>query len=304
MAKLAKENEAGKRLLCGGLIVLALAALGGCGNKDKKPGQALVSVNGEEVTVLQLNEEMQRAGVQPAQQEAARKQLLDALVDRQLLQNEAVKDKTDRDPKVVQAIERAKALIVAQAYLQKRVGNLARPTKAEVEAYYKEHPDFFTRRKQFDIRELVIGSADMSDALKKAMDGAKSLDEVAAWLDSHQVKYNRTALSRASSDLPPELNARLLAMPKGQLFVIKEGERSMLVTIVDIKDAPVTLEVAAPQIEQFMWNKKNKDAADAELARMRAAAKIEYLNPADKPAAKEGAAPATTANDRGVAGLK
>ena len=36
--------------------------------------------------------------------------------------------------------------------------------------------------------------------------------------------------------------------------------------------------VWAPQIEQFLVAKRNKDAADAELARLRAVAKIEYLN--------------------------
>ncbi|MET3132134.1 peptidyl-prolyl cis-trans isomerase C [Oxalobacteraceae bacterium GrIS 1.11] len=307
-----KNSSNNKRLLCASLIVLAAAGLSACGNKDKKPGQALVSVNGEEITVLQLNEELQRSGAQASQQEAASKQLLEALIDRQLLQNEAAKDKTDRDPKVVQAIERAKALIVAQAYMQKRVGAIAKPNKAEVEEYFGKHPEFFSQRKQFDMRELVIASADMNDTLKAAMDASKSLEEVAVWLDAHKVKYARTQISRTSADLAPELSSKLIAMPKGQLFIIKEGERSMLISIAEIKDNPVTLEVAAPQIEQFLFNKKNKDAADAELARLRAAAKIEYLNktageapaaastPAPAPAAK----PAADANERGVAGLK
>ncbi|MCU6498864.1 EpsD family peptidyl-prolyl cis-trans isomerase [Rugamonas sp. A1-17] len=308
-----------QRVLCSSLVLLAALGLSACGGKEKKPGQALASVNGEEITVLQLNEEMQRSGVQPAQQEAARKQLLEALIDRQLLQNEAAKENTDRDPKVVQAIERAKALIVAQAYLQKRVGTVARPTKPEVEGYYNQHPEFFAKRKVFDMRELVIASSDMTDALKAAMDNAKSLDEVAAWLESHQVKFARTQLSRASSDLPPELSNKLLAMPKGQLFIIREGERSLLISITEIKDSPVTLEAAAGQIEQFLFNKKNKDAADAEVKRLRATAKIDYLSkelapgaPAAK-AAAPAAAPdagakaadaAASANERGVAGLK
>ncbi|MDN2711983.1 EpsD family peptidyl-prolyl cis-trans isomerase [Janthinobacterium sp. SUN118] len=312
------------RLLCAGLVVLAVAGLSACGNKEKKPGQALASVNGEEITVLQLNEEMQRANVQAPQQEAASKQLLESLIDRQLLQNEAAKDKTDRDPKVVQAIERAKALIVAQAYMQKRIGTIARPTKQEVEEYFHKNPQFFSERKQFDMRELVIASADMNDQLKAAMDSAKTLDDVAAWLETHKVKFARTQLSRTSADLAPELSAKLLSMPKGQLFIIREGDRTLLISLADIRDNPVTLAQAAPQIEQFLFNKKNKDAADAELKRLRATAKIEYLGkdgaPAAAAAAASAAAPAapapaaaapaapaqssSEANDRGVAGLK
>jgi len=296
-------------------LLVASVGLTACGDKEKKSGQALVSVNGEEVTISQLNEELQRAGVQPAQQAQARKQLLESLVDRQLLQNAAIKEKLDRDPNVVQGIERAKALIVAQAYMQKHIGAVAKPSAAEVQEYFTKHPIFFTQRKQMDMRQLIIATSDVDDRLKAVMDGAKSLDEVASWLDGNKVKYTRSQLTRSSADLPQELSAKLLAMPKGQLFVIKEGDRSVLVTIADTRDAPVTLEQAASQIEQVLFAQRNKAAAAAELARLRAAAKIEYLNkdmaPASAPAAAPAAAAATPApagaaesTERGVAGLK
>ena len=325
-----------RRVLWASAFLVIAAGMSACGgSKEKKAGQTLASVNGEEITVLQLNEELQRANVQASQQEAASKQLLESLIDRQLLQSEAAKEKLDREPKVVQAIERAKSLIIAQAYMQKRVGTIARPTKAEVEKYFTSNPQFFSQRKQFDMRELIIATTDMNDELKAAMDSAKSLEDVAAWLDAHKVKYGRAQLSRTSADLAPELTGKLLSMPKGQLFIIREGDRTLLISLADVKDSPVTLEVAAPQIEQFLYNKKSKEAADAELARLRAAAKIEYLNKgatgkdASAAASAAAAAPAPAAavtpvapvvvapavpasapttsneaNDRGVAGLK
>ena len=311
------------RLLCAALVLLAAAGLSACGGKEKKAGQALASVNGEEITVLQLNEELQRANVPTVQQDAASKQLLESLIDRQLLQNEAIKDKIDRDPKVVQAVERAKALIIAQAYMQKRIGTIGKPSAAEVEDYFNKNPQYFSQRKQFDMRELIIASSDMNDDLKKAMDAAKTLEEVAVWLDANKVKYGRTQLSRTSADLAPELSSKLIGMPKGQLFIIREGDRTLLISLLDIKDNPVALTQAVPQIEQFLFNKKNKDAAEAELKRLRASAKIEYLHKADKPASATAAAvappaqvvpaqaaPAVPATDnseataRGVAGLK
>ena len=322
-SRLTMPKPAGNtRLLCAVLVLFAAAGLSACGGKEKKAGQALASVNGEEITVLQLNEELQRANVPAVQQEAASKQLLESLIDRQLLQNEAIKDKVDRDPKVVQAVERAKALIVAQAYMQKRIGAINKPSSAEVEDYFNKNPQYFSQRKQFDMRELIIASSDMNDGLKKAMDDAKTLEEVAAWLDANKVKYGRTQLSRTSADLAPELSSKLAGMPKGQLFIIREGDRTLLIALADIKDSPVTLAQAAPQIEQFLFNKKNKEAADAELKRLRASAKIEYLNKTDKPASASASASAAVAasvpavapaapaadtgdvNARGVAGLK
>ena len=304
-------------------LLLAVAGLSACGNKasETKPGQALVSVNGAEITVLQLNEELQRAGIGPSQQEAASKQLLQALIDRQLLQGEAAREKLERDPKVMQAIERAKALIVAQEYLRKRIGNQPRPTAAEVEEYFNKNPQFFSQRKQFNMQQLVIATTDMTPALKAAADTAKSLEEVAAWMDAQKIRFARTQLARSTADLSAEMSAQLLRMPKGQLFIVKENERTLLISIAEIREAPVPLEVASQQIEQFLVNKRNKESAAAELARLRASAKIEYLNKSmamdAKPAAAAAVVPASglgapaatdaaakAALERGVAGLK
>jgi EpsD family peptidyl-prolyl cis-trans isomerase len=316
-----------QRALCAALVAVA-ALVAGCGEKAKesKPGQTLARVDGSEITVLQLNEELQRAAVPAAQQQQASKQLLQALIDRQLLENEAAKEKLDRDPKVMQAIERARSLIIAQAYMQTKVGNVTRPSQGEVEDYFNKHPDFFSNRKQFNMNELAIGGKDLTPDLRTAADGAKSLEEVAVWLDAHKVKYGRLQVTRSTSDLPPQVSSKLLAMPKGQIFVVNEGERALLISIAEVKDAPVTLAVAGPQIEQGLAGDKNKELAAAEIKRLRAGARIEYLNKdlamdpdppagASPVAAARGPAPAAAhaaqaaatdkaAVERGVAGLK
>jgi peptidyl-prolyl cis-trans isomerase C len=286
------------------LAILVAASLGACGDKtkEKKPGQALVSVNGEEVTVLQLNEELQRTGVHAAQQDVASKQLLQMLIDRQLLEEAAAKESVDRDPKVMQAVDRARSLIVAQAYLQKHIGNPARPTQAEVENYFNKHPEFFANRKQFSMNELVIAAGDLTPELRSAADSAKSLEEVAVWMDAHKVKYGRTQITRSTADLPQQMSARLLGMPKGQLFVVKEGPRAMFIVVSAVNDAPVSLQVASGQIEQFLMNQKNKEFAANEVQRLRASAKIEYLNKAMMPETKPAGVSPVTGTADGVAG--
>ena len=303
------QVSAGRPLAGVAAAVLMLSLLAGCGPKAQKSGQALVSVDGEEITTSQLNDELQRSGVNASQQQALSKQLLESLVDRQLLLNAATKEKVDREPKVVQAIERAKAMIIAQAYLQKKIGMPAKPTKAEVQAYFDQHPEQFGGRKQLDMRQLVVANSDISDELKKLMDNAKSLDEVASWMDQHRISYVPNDVSRSSVDLPQPLVSRLLSAPKGQLFVIREGDRSVLVAVTAIRDTPVDLATGTPQIEQYLMNARSKDAANAEVARLRASAKVDYLNKAagEAPAAPA-PAPAPAKQDgaiaRGVEGLK
>ena len=289
-----------RRVLCGVLMVVAVAGLAACGSKDKKAGQSLVKVNGEEITVLQLNDELRRAGVQAGQQEAASKQLIESLIDRQVILDEAMRNKIDRSPEVVQAIERAKAQIIAQAYLQSVTSKVAKPSKAEIDDYFQKHPEFFTKRMEFDLQQLVIANKNFSDELKLFIDSAKSLDEVAEWMDRHGVPYARGQVIRSTADLPQPAVAKLLELPKGQLFIVGEGNNRMLNIITVIKDSPVTATNAAPQIEQFLTNKKMKEAVEVEIAHLRSLAKIEYLNASAPVAAQTQAA----APDNKTAGPK
>jgi peptidyl-prolyl cis-trans isomerase C len=278
------------RMLFVALLLGAAIGLSACGNKDKKAGQSLVRVDGAEITVLQVNDELQRAGVKPEQQEMATKQLLESLIDRQLILAEAMRNEIDRSAEVVQAIERAKTQIITQAYLKSIGSKIAKPSAAEIEDYYQKHPEYFSQRKQFDVQQLVIATKDFSNDLRSVVDSAKSLDGVAAWLDGHDVRYVRGQLSRSTTDLPENIVAKLKDMQKGQIFIVNEGESSMINLITNIRISPISNKTAAPQIEQFLLNKKVREAAEAEITHLRASAKIEYLNapsptvPKDNPA--------------------
>lgn len=258
--------------------MVAAVVLGACGNKDKKAGQSLVRVDGEEITVLQLNDELLRANVQAGQQEAASKQLLESLIDRQLIVAEAMRNKIDRSPDVQQAIGRARTQIIAQAYLQGLTAKIGKPSKAEIDDYFQKHPEFFTKRKQFDMTNVLIATKDFSEELKSAIIPAKSLNEVVTWLDKHNVQYKSGRLSRTTADLPQEMFTKLLDLPKDHLFIVNEGNNTIIGSLVAIKDSPVTAKDAAPQIEQYLINKRNKEVAGTEIAHLRSLAKIEYLN--------------------------
>jgi len=264
-----------------GLVLISALLLSACDSepKEKKSGQALVSINGKEITALQLNDELKRAGVRSADQfEVASKQLLESLIARQLIVDEAIRNKLDRTPDVMQARERANAQVIAQAYLQGIVSKVTKPTKAEIDEYFQEHPEYFAQRKQFDLTVVRIATKDLNNELKVIIDAAKSLDEVVVWLDKHNVQYLRNLVSRSTTDLPSEIVAILREKNKSYVSIINEKESSLLIFVNTIKDNPITAVVAAPQIERYLINQKYKKATDAEIARLRTSAKIEYLN--------------------------
>ena len=162
--------------------------------------------------------------------------------------------------------------------MQSITSKVAKPSKTEIDDYYQKHPEFFTKRKEFDLKQLIIPNKNFSDELRLLMESAKSLEEVSDWMDKHGVQYARGQVIRSSTDLPPDAVAKLLEFPKYQLFIVGEGDNRVLNIISAIKDSPVTATNAAPQIEQFLINKMRKDTADLEVAHLRSLAKIEYLN--------------------------
>lgn len=289
-----------------GFVSIFVLVLTACDSepKEKKSGQALVSVNGNEVTTLQLNDEIKRANIRPDQYEAASKQLLESLISRQLIMDEAIRNKLDRTPDVMQARERANVQIISQAYMQGIVSKIAKPSKAEIDEYYQKHPEFFTQRKQFDLTIVRIATKDLSNELKTIIEAAKSLDEVVVWLEKNKVQYLRNLASRSSTDLPSQMATMMQQKSKDTIFVINEQDNSLLISVNAIKDSPITAAVAAPQIEKFLMNQKYKEATDAEVARLRAAAKIEYLNAkaltpnVEKPAMQSPAVPSSDISNK------
>lgn len=304
-----------KLALLGTLALVAVASLSGC-NTDTQASPTtkvaqplpLAKVNDVEIAMLQPAANMApAAGQSTAKKEADNKQLLEMLIDRQLLQEAAVRNKLDRDPQVIQAIDRAKTEILAQAYLQHKFAAIGAPSNVDIDVYFKTHPELFTQRKLFYMKELVVATKDFSAQLKASLDSAKSIEQVATWLDKNHVPYERTQVSRSTADLAPEMVTKLQAMGKNQLFIIKSGEYTMVDFIYEVKPSPVTAEAAGPQIASFLQNKKREEIGEAELGRLRASAKVEYLhkkNLAATPAIGLAASDAAIQTEHGMTGRK
>jgi len=277
------NRVSGRHLIVTLLMFYATFLLAACdkkgadGSGEVKAGQSIVRVNGDEITIHQLNLEMQRANIQPAQQEVAGKQIAKSLVDRQILVQEAVKSKLDRNPNVMQAIESAKAQILAQAYLESKVPSTP-PTEAEVVAYRTQHPEIFANRKVYvmDEASFVVDAAN-TQSVQSLSQVAKTVEDVTAWLDSHQIKFTRNTAAHAAETVP-ELLEKFSKMVVGDLIFINGNGRTLVGRMVEIKDMPISDADAKPLVERILTNEKRKKSAEAEMARLRATAQIEYLN--------------------------
>jgi len=274
------------------VLVIALVGLvAGCGKKhggEEKSSQSIVSVDGEEITVHQVNNELQRANIPPAQQEAVSRQIVQGLVDRQILLQAAHKEKLDSKPQVMQAIENAKMQILAQAYIQERVASVAKPTSAEIDEYRAQHQNIFTNRKVYVTDEAIFAlEAGSAAKLQEIAKSEKTLKDLEGWLKSHQVKYAVKRVAHAAETLPPPLLTQFSKMAVGQMvFIAANGPnaQTMAVSMAEIKEMPILEKDSKPLIERILTEQKRKQTAEAEIKRLREAAKIRYINKKFDPA--------------------
>ncbi len=138
-------------------LALSLTLLGGCADKAAEkpaPSQVLARVNDTEITVHQLN---YLARSQPGGKvdEATRQKLLEQLVDQEVLVQQAVSQKLDREPNVLQALEAARRQILAQAAAEKVLAVNTTPSSAAMDQFYREHPALFAEQLPMPLLERM-----------------------------------------------------------------------------------------------------------------------------------------------------
>lgn len=264
------------------LALGALLMLAGCGGGDKpakNASQVAVKVNGDELSIHQVNAQLARMpGLGPDKADAARRQVVDGLIDQRLLVQQAIEKKLDRDPDVLAAIEGNRAQILAQAYVQKTLGAQARPNETEVRQYYDQNPALFAQRRVYRLQEITTDLPPArADELRAAVAASKSMPDVATWLQKNRFQVAANSAVRGAEQLPMQHLGRIDALKDGQMDVFVSDQRVTVLQVLASQPQPVALDKATPAIELFLTNRKRDELARAELKRLREVAKLEYV---------------------------
>lgn len=261
------------------LIALILSACGGNGGDTKSATQALVRVNGEEITIHQLNFQLSRVGeVSEEQGKKASRQILSRLVDQQLLVHQAVEEKLDRDARVLQNLDSAKNEILAQAYMEKQFAGVKKPSQQEMDAFYAQHPELFEKRRIYRLQEIVVSvGKDKAPEIETIVRAAGGFEAIAESMNAKGYQFSANASVRAAEQLPMELLPRLQQMKTGEVVIVPTERSINIVMLAASQEQSVTREKAAPLIEQFFVNRSKGDISKQTLEKLRAKAKVEFL---------------------------
>ncbi len=258
------------------IFMAALCAVcGACGPASVEPtGSAtiLARVNGAAISAANVGQ-TSAAGVREA---------LDRVIDRELLVQRALEMRLDREAAVVAALEAARRRVLAQAYVDSLpVGAISRD---DVRAFYADNPPLFAQRRIYRLRELVVSApAGLVDTLAAEAGRAASLEDVAGWLESREARFSRVTLTEPAEELPIAYVPRLARMKDGEIAVFPRpayagfAGGASVIQVQHAEAAPLSEVQAQPVIERFLAARRRIDAATAEVRRLRATARIEYV---------------------------
>ena len=291
---------------CATIVALGTAILlAGCGGKAEdsgamlEKGQVVATVDGKDVTVYELNAELQgkQLPTDPKQRKLAEQAALQQLVSRKILADIALERKLDKSPNYLLQERRAREALLVQMLQQQIASQVPRPTREDAGRFIEQNPALFAQRKIFTIDQIAFAPADA--ATVKRLVPLKTLAEIEQQLSTDGVKYQRQPAALDSLSVPPELLKQILALPPGEVFVVPN--RSGVLT-ANLITASRVESFGGDQASNYAMNlllqQRVADAAkrdlDAKIETARKAIKYQegYAPPA-KPA-KPAAAPAAT----------
>jgi len=238
-------------------VGLCAIALAGCGKRDQAAtsarGQVVARVGDEVVTTLELENEFRWANIPAEKQKdpAIVKQVLSELVLRKYLLQQAVNAKLDREPGVLLDLLRARAQVLATAYVSRAIG--AKPiTQAEVDRYIANNPLKFANRKMLMSEQVVFPMGPNTQTVVDENKDAKSLDEVDQKLTIMGVPHNRSTGMLNSGEIPQDFFNVIETKKADNVFFIRSGSNGVFLAVKGEEARPLEGEAAANAARQLL----------------------------------------------------
>lgn len=268
------------------VLAVGLALMASACNK-KAEGQTVAVVNGEEITATELNAELANAKLpEGADKNQARTRILQSMIDRRLLAQQAKTEGIDKSPEFLNRQRKMTEDLLLNMYASRQTDTAQLPSNSEIAQFEASHPWIFAKREKWSLDQIRF-TMPTDTATKDKLKAAKSLEAVAAALQQGGVAFTRQKNELDTAIIPQNVYGTLTTADPGEPFIIPVGNLAVASVVTSREATPLTGEQAKSVAVTAMRREQASKLVQTRLKAARESAKIEY---------KEGFAPPAGTN--------
>ena len=215
------------------LLILCITVACGCngktgseGSKGASGGKTLADVNGTVVTTEDFKREVENLPpyLKPMADTAeGKKEMLDTMVIRELILQQARKDGIDKSPEVAAKLDDLKKRVVVEAFLKKKVEEQAGLADADLQKFYDANKDKFKTGEQVRASHILVKSEQEAQDILGQLKKGGNFEELAK-------KHSTDSVGAKGGDLGWFGKGSMIPAFEKVAFGLKEGELSGIVT--------------------------------------------------------------------------
>jgi EpsD family peptidyl-prolyl cis-trans isomerase len=252
---------------------VALLLLGGC--QRKAEGQTVAVVNGAEITIPELNFALQQARVpESVDKNAVRSQLLQKLIDRRLVAEQAQKEGIDKSPEFLNRQRQATEELLITMLASRRMNSQPLPSDREVSTFIESNPQMFAQRETWNV-DQVLYSPPKSAAFDAEIKDTNSIDGIVSVLEKYKVRFARQKNQLDTAAIPAPLYKQLSSLPDKPFIILAAG-KAIANSIVSREAVPLTGDKAKPIGVAAIRKSQTTKSMEDLVKSLRSSAKIEY----------------------------
>lgn len=245
-----------------------------CGHKAE--GQTVAVVNGEEITASELNAALQNVNLpSDVSKDDARSRVLQELVERRLLVQQAQKDGVDKSPEYITEKRRLDDNLLVNLLIQRQLKTRELPDADEIGKFEASHPQMFADREIWALQQLQYTTPKDPKVLTE-IQNAHSLDALAAVLSSNGVQFTRSSKKIDTAAFPVDTYRQIQSAPAGEPFIVSAGGRSAASAVVGREPAALSGDDARAFALKTLQQQQAQKLLQTRLDEAKKTAKIEY----------------------------
>lgn len=211
-----------KALLSVFLLLLAVSILSGCEQKGKSSGPVVVKVGKSEITQDNFLKEISRIPEWAREQFAGKEgkeKLLDEIIKRELVYQDAKKMKLDKDPEYLEKVNEFEKMTLISLILKKEVEEKAKVDDTEVKEFFDKNADKFTIGTKIRASHILVETEDQAKKIRERIRKGESFERLAETFskDKGSASKGGDIGSFVSGQMVPEFERAVMGLKTGEI---------------------------------------------------------------------------------------